>query len=177
MAIISGGRIIEGTLGPFSNAGAPSAGTDEVQTITFGGTPTGGTFKLSFDGLVTSAITWSSTNNTLRDNVDTALEALNSIGTGNVTTAVGTMTSGVGTLTVTFAGDLAKLAVNTIAVANNSLTGTSPTIAVEETTPGVTATARGASKGAVLLDTTNGIHYINTGTAAAPTWTKTGTQT
>jgi hypothetical protein len=108
--------------------------------------------------------------------VDAALEALPNIGTGHITTAVGTMTSGVGTLTLTFAGDLVKLAMNTIAVADNDLDG-SGTVAVAETTPGVTATARGASKGATLIDTTNGLHYTNTGTAAAPTWTKTGTQT
>jgi hypothetical protein len=41
----------------------------------------------------------------------------------------------------------------------------------------VTATGRGAPTGAGLIDTTNGIQYINTGTALAPTWTKVGTQT
>lgn len=160
------------------SAGAPSAGTDEVQTITFGGTPTGGTFRLSYDGMTTANISWSATNATLVANIDTALEALPNIGTGGVVTAVGTMTAGIGTITVTFSGtNLAKRAVNTIAVANNSLTGTSPTIAVAETTPGVDATASGAAKGALLTDTTNGILYINTGTPQSPTWTKVGTQT
>lgn len=167
----------ESGFGPLTNAGAPGAGTDEVQTITFGGTPTGGTFKLKFGSFVTAAISWSATNNTLRDNVDAALEALPNIGAGNVTTAVGTMTAGIGDLTVTFAGTLAKKAVGLISVANNDLTGTAPTIAVVETTPGVNATHRGAPKGAVLTDTTNGIAYVNTGTAASPTWTKIGVQT
>lgn len=168
---------IEGGIGLFEFAGTPGAGTSEVQTLTIGGTPTGGTFKLAFDGQTTDPITWSSTNNTLRDNVDAALEALTNIGTGGVTTAVGTMTAGIGTLTITFAGDLTKKAVNTITVADNSLTGTSPTLAVAETTPGVDADFRGAKKGALVTDTTNGILYINTGTALAPTWTKVGTQT
>lgn len=176
-AVITGGRIIEGSYEGYVSAGAPSAGTDEVQTITFGGTPTGGTFKLRYDGFTTAAIAWSATNNTLRDNVDAALEALPNVGTGGVTTAVGTMTAGIGTLTVTFAGNQAKKAVNTITVPDNSLTGTSPTVAVVETTPGVDATGRGAAKGATLTDTTNGLLYINTGTALAPTWTKVGTQT
>lgn len=171
------GAARESNFGPLSNAGAPGAGTDEVQTIAFGGTPTGGTFKLKFGSFVTTAISWSATNNTLRDNVDTALEALPNVGTGNVTVAVGTMTAGIGTLTVTFVSALGKRAVATISVANNNLTGTAPTIAVAETTPGVGATHRGAPKGAKLVDTTNGIDYINTGTADAPTWTKTGTQT
>lgn len=169
--------IIESGIGILQNAGAPNQGTDEVQTLTIGGTPTGGTFKLAFDGYVTAPITWSSTNNTLRDNVDAALEALPNIGSGGVTVAVGTMTNGIGTLTITFAGNLVNLAVPTITVADNSLTGTAPTLAVAETTPGVTATARGAKKGAVLTDITNGILYINTGTALDPTWTKVGTQT
>src|SRR5690349_13030962 len=101
--------IIEGSVGRMQTyAGTPSAGTDEVQTITVGGTPTGGTFTLTFQNRTTAAITWSATNNTLRDNVDAALEALPNIGTGGVTTAVGTMTAGIGTLTVTFAGNLTK---------------------------------------------------------------------
>lgn len=160
-------------------AGAPVAGTDEVQTITFGGTPTGGTFKLAFDGQVTAPIAWSATNNTLRDNVDAALEALPKIGAGNVATAVGTMTAGVGTLTVTFGGTLAKKAVPTITVDTNSLTGTTPTVAVAETTPGVDATHRSKlpGKGAQLTDTVNGKLYINVGTPPVPVWTLVGSQT
>jgi hypothetical protein len=162
------------TMPVYRGAGAPSAGTDEVQTITIDAT--GGTFKLAFGTQVTAAISWSSTNNTLRDNVDAALEALGAIGTGNVTTAVGTMTAGVGTLTVTFVSALGKLAVPTLTVADNSLTGTG-TLTVEETTPGVTATLRGKRKGTTYVDTTNAKAYINTGTAAAPTWTVIGAQT
>lgn len=158
---------------PLRNAGVPSAGTSGVQTLTFDAD--GGTFKLGFDGYTTAAISWSATNNTLRDNVDAALEALPSIGTGNVTTAVGTMTAGVGTLTVTFAGALGKKAVAVLTVEDNSLTGTG-TLTVDETTPGVDATKRGAPKGAKLLDITNGVDYVNTGTEQAPTWTKVGTQ-
>lgn len=155
----------------YSSAGAPGAGTDEVQTITIGGTPTGGTFKLAFGGFITAAISWSATNNTLRDNVDAALEALPSIGTGGVATAVGTMTAGIGTLTVTFSGgNVTKRAVPTITVADNSLTGTSPTVAVAETTPGVDAAGRGASPGAMLIRLDTGARYQNIGTAAAPNW-------
>ncbi len=169
--------IIEGGY-EYMNAGAPSAGTDEVQTLTIGGTPTGGTFKLAFDGHTTAAMTWVGDDDAaLIAAVDAALEALANIGTGGVTCAAGTLTSGIGTVTITFGGNLTKLAVPTITVAENSLEGTSPTLAVAETTPGVTATARGARKGATLNDTTNGILYINTGTALAPTWTKVGTQT
>lgn len=34
-----------------------------------------------------------------------------------------------------------------------------------------------AQKGALLIDTTNAILYINTGTQASPAWTKVGIQT
>lgn len=153
-------------------AGAPGAGTDEVQTLTFGGTPTGGTFKLSFKGSVTAPIEWSATNNTLIANIDAALGALAQVGASNVTTAVGTMTAGIGTITVTFVGTLAKAAQPLIKVADNSLTGTAPTLAVTETTPGVSASGRGASKGVLLVDTDTGDLYVNLGTESAPTWTK-----
>ena len=54
--------IIEGAVARvLTNAGVPSAGTDEVQTLTIGGTPTGDTFKLAFEGFITAAITWSPT--------------------------------------------------------------------------------------------------------------------
>lgn len=160
-----------------SSAGAPTAGTDEVQTITFGGTPTGGTFKLGFRGFTTAAISWSATNATLVSNIDTALEALANVGTGNVTTAVGTAVAGIGTITATFTGTLAKQSVSTITVVENALTGTAPTIAVAETTPGVDASGRLAAVGVRLVDTTNGKLYINTGTSSVPVWTVVGTQT
>jgi hypothetical protein len=163
--------VIEGAY-KYQNAGAPTGGVSEVQTLTIGGTPTGGTFKLAFDGHTTAPITWSATNATLIANIQAALRALPNIGSPGVTVAEGTITSGIGTLTITFGGNLAKLVVPTITVADNSLTGTSPTAAVAETTPGVTATARGAAPGARLLDTTNKVAYINTGTALEPVWSK-----
>lgn len=152
--------------------GTPVNGTSEIQTITFGGTPDGGTFKLKFRGRTTATISWSATNNTLRDNVDTALEALSTVGTGNVATAIGTMTGGIGTLTVTFGGDLAKSAVPLIQVAANALTGTTPTIEVEETTPGISATRRDAGDDDTLLDTLHGVWYTNTGAEPVAQWTQ-----
>lgn len=161
--------------GVIENAGAPVAGTSEVQTVTFGGTPTAGTFRLTYDGFTTAAISWSNVNATLVSNIDTALEALPNIGTGGVTTAVGTMTAGIGTITVTFAGNHVNKVVNTIS-SSSSLTGSSPTLGVAETTPGVNATARGSRKGTLLIDSTNAKLYINTGTALSPTWTVVGSQ-
>lgn len=160
-----------------SNAGVPGAGTDEVQTLTIGGTPTGGTFKLAYKGQTSAAITWTATDATLVANIDAALGALSTIGgAANVTTAAGTVSSGIGTITITFVAGQGKKAVPLITVADNSLTGTAPTLAIAETTPGVTAAHRGVPKGTQVLDTTNGVVYINTGTATAPTWTKVGAQ-
>jgi hypothetical protein len=77
MPFISGGKFIEGGYSrPYVNAGAPTAGTNEVQTLTIGGTPTGGTFKLTYDGFTTTAITWSATNATLLANINAALDHL-----------------------------------------------------------------------------------------------------
>lgn len=164
--------VIEGAGPVISGAGAPGAGTSEVQTLTIGGTPTGGTFALAFEGLSTAAIPWSNVNATLLAAIDAALEALPSIGTGNIATAAGTLTAGIGTVTLTFGGALAGKAVSTITVAANALTGSGPTLAVAETTPGVTATGRGSPAGILYVDTTAGGLYANTGTAAAPVWTK-----
>lgn len=160
----------------YKNAGAPSAGTSEVQTLTIGGTPDGGTFTIRYDGFTTAAITWTATDATLLTNINTALDNLPNLGVGDVVATAGTLSSGIGTILLTFSANLAKQAVN-LMVAVSSLTGTAPTAVITETTAGVTATHRGAIKGALLSDTTNGILYINTGTTFAPTWTKVGTQT
>ena len=168
----------EGKVGPFLSAGAPVDGTDCIQTITIGGTATGGTFKLTFNGFTTGAITWSATTGTLIGNVDAALGALPNVGSvSNVTTTDATLSSGNGTFTVTFVAALGKLVQPVMTVTNNLTSSGTATLACAITTPGVTATARGCSIGATLKDTTNGKLYINTGTAAAPTWTVVGAQT
>ncbi len=177
MGVLQGNAVLEGTYGVFLNAGAPVDGTDEVQNLEIGGTPTGGSFKLAFDGYTTDAIAWSSTNATLISNIDAALEALPNIGAGEVTVADVDLASGIGNVSITFSGNLGKLNVPTITVASNDLEGTSPTVAVTVTTAGVDATARGAKKGGLLIDNTNAKLYINEGTPLVPTWTVVGTQT
>jgi hypothetical protein len=64
--------IIEGTYGPLFFAGAPVAGTNEVQTLTIDAT--GGTFRLGFQGFATGDIPWSATNATLLASLNTALQ-------------------------------------------------------------------------------------------------------
>ncbi len=165
--------IIEGAgLGhPLTVAGAPGAGTNEVQTLTLGGTPTSGTFRLSFEGITTAAITWSNVNATLLSAINAAFDAHPSLGVAGCVASAGTLTAGIGTILLTFGAARARQAVATMVVADNSLVGTAPTLAIAETTPGVVAAGGSAPKGALLIDTTNGTLYQNTGTAAAPTWT------
>jgi hypothetical protein len=171
MGITAVTNLTRGAIGVVPFVGPPTAGTTEIQTITFGGTPTGGTFTLSFKGYTTAPIAWSATNATLVANIDAALEALVSIGIGGVACAVGTMTAGIGTITVTFNG--ANLVNRNLASAMgnvSSLTGTAPTLAVSRSTPGVDATFRNAVEGAVITDTANGVLYVNTSsTLYAPT--------
>lgn len=157
-----------GVLGIRSINGAPVAGTNEVQTLTIGGTPTGGTFRLSLEGRAHAAVTWVNVNATLLAAMNTAFD--NAFGTGSVVATAGTLAAGIGTVVLTFGGNYAARAVPTMAVAENAMTGTGPTLAIAETTPGVDATARGAPKGALLIDTNSGTLFQNTGTGLAPVW-------
>jgi hypothetical protein len=171
--------VIEGAgLGtPLANAGAPVAGTNEVQTLTIGGTPTGGTVTLTYDGFTTAAITWVAVNATLLTAINAALDLLPNGAASAIVATAGTLTLGIGTILLTFSGaPLAKRAVNTM-TATSSLTGTSPTLAIAETTPGVNATAIGIAKGGLLIDTTNGKLYIATTGGTAPVFVVVGSQT
>jgi len=107
------------------NTNEGTAAVDEVQTIS--STATGGTFTMSFGGQTTGALNWNST----AAQIDTALEALSTIGAGNVTCAGGPLAADV---TVTFAGTLAGTDAALITVDNTNMTG--GTASVAETTPG-----------------------------------------
>src|SRR6185295_9845441 len=62
--------------GPDDASGVNSHATD---TLTFGGTPTGGTFTLAFQGSTTAAINYSTVAATLQTNIQNALNALGTI--------------------------------------------------------------------------------------------------
>ena len=123
-----------------------SSSTDEVQTATVSGTPTGGTFKLSYRGAITAAIAY----NAAAATVQAALEALRTIGTGNVTVSG----SAGGPYTITFVGALAGVNAVLIQLADNSLTGgTSPDVTIVQTTAGVGyATGAIFNRDAIALD-------------------------
>lgn len=105
-------------------------GTNEQQTITVTGTPTGGTFTLTYSGATTAAIA----HNAAAAAVVTALEALPNIGPGNVTGAGGALP---GTpVVITFTGTLGKQGVPAMTAAHAFTGGTTPTIAITTTTAG-----------------------------------------
>lgn len=110
-------------------------GTSEVQTLTIGGTPTGGTFTLTFEGATTTPITWFSNDGTLITVINSALQNLPNIGAGGATAAAETLSGGIGTISITFTN---KRDVGLI-TATSSLTGTAPTLTIVQTTAGVPA--------------------------------------
>lgn len=111
---------------------AAVAGTNELQTLTITGTPTGGTFKLTFQGAQTATIAY----NAIASAVTSALEALSTIGAGNVLCGGGPLP---GTpVTITFQGALAAQSLSLITADSTGLTGgTTPTASVARTTQGV----------------------------------------
>lgn len=105
-----------------------SVGSNEIQTATITGTPTGGTWTLTFQGQTTASIA----HNAAAAAVQTALEALSTIGEDNVTV---TGSAG-GPYTITFVGDLAELNLPLMTAADVLTGGTSPGVTVVETQAG-----------------------------------------
>lgn len=118
--------LLRGAFGSVSSTTA--AGTAEVQTVTINGTPTGGTFTLTYRGQTTTAIN----HNAASGAVQSALQALTTIGAGNVTVSG----SAAGPYTVTFAGSLAATAAYLLTASSSLTGGTNPSVTVVETTTG-----------------------------------------
>lgn len=107
-----------------------SPATSEVQTVTITGSPTGGTFTLTFDGQTTAAIAY----NAAASAVQAALEALSTVRAGNVVVSG----SAGGPYTVTFVNDLANANVSALTASGAGLTGgTAPAVAIATTTAGI----------------------------------------
>lgn len=118
---------------------------NDVKTITITGSPTGGTWTFSMLGLTSSAIA----HNATAANVQTAVDAF--FGAGNCTVTGG---PGPGTAWVlTFGGGMGNVLVTGITVAGSLTGGTSPAIAIANTTTGssgagqMSAYVAGASDG------------------------------
>lgn len=108
-----------------------TGGTNEVQTVTITGTPTGGTFNLTYAGQTTAGIAY----NAAASAVQSALVALSNIRTGDVTVSGG---PGPGTpYVVTFGGQYSSYDVPLMTTASSLTGGSSPAAAVAATTAGV----------------------------------------
>lgn len=116
---------------------APYAGTtSEVQTVTVTGTPTGGTYTLTYSGQTTAGIPFNAT----AAQVKTALEALSNIVPGDVATGGGAHPGTA--ITVTFGGQFSGDNVAQMTASATNLTGgTTPAVTVTTTTSGGTAAA------------------------------------
>jgi hypothetical protein len=107
-----------------------TAAVNEIQRITITGTPTGGTFTLTYSGQTTSALNWNAT----ATEVQTALLALSNVGAGQLAVTGG---PGPGTpFTVTFGGTLAGTNVAAITATPSLTGGTTPAVGISEVTPG-----------------------------------------
>ncbi len=111
----------------------PSSDQNDVQTVTITGTPTGGTFELSYGGFSTVGL--DVTSGVTAAAVSTALEGLTSIGAGNVHCTGGPL-PGTGVV-VTFVGALAARPITLMTSTNDAFTGgTAPASHVAHTTVG-----------------------------------------
>lgn len=108
-------------------------GTNEVQTITMTGTPTGGTFTITYDGQTTGDIDY---NGTASD-VETALEALSNI---DAVSCSGGPFPGTAVV-VEFEGALARTDVAAMTTTDSLTGGTDPGTTVAETVAGGTASS------------------------------------
>jgi autotransporter-associated beta strand protein len=116
----------------FGSAAAATA--NAIETITFAGTPNGGSFKLTFktgtQSNTTADIPWNSNKDTLNGNIQSALSALSLVGNNAVVKTVDA-----NHFTVTFQGSLAGLNLPTMTT-TSTLTGTGAAVSVATTTVG-----------------------------------------
>lgn len=101
----------------------PSVGQNDVQTISETGPPTAGNFKVTLDGVTSGNITY----NAAASAVQTALQAMSSIGSGNVTCSGGPLPGS--PVVCTFASTLAKTTMDLLAVDSSGLTSGSASVA------------------------------------------------
>jgi len=114
-----------------------TATTNEVQTLTITGSPTGGFFKLRFKAAAAAPIeeTADIAHSATAAAVQTALEALPSIDPGDVVCTGGPLpATGV---VITFVGDWAATNVEALTFTHTLTGGSSPTPVITQTTPGV----------------------------------------
>lgn len=131
--IASGPSSLTGGTSPAASIASTTTGVSvaAVQTLDLTGTPTAGTFELTFGGQTTAAIPFNATS----AQVEAALVALSSVGAGNLTCSGADLPAG--PISMTFAGTLAPGPQPLMTVGNNSLTGgTTPAPQIASQTAG-----------------------------------------
>lgn len=157
MAYIRPNRKITGLSGLTKGAAYYLApGTNEVQSIDITGTPTGGTFTVTYDGQTTAAIAYNANAAALQ----TALENLNNIEVGDVA-VTGTNPN----FAVEFTGLLAAKNVSEMTADGALLTGgTTPDAVVSTDTPGL-----GRGRVCLFSDLSSGDAIVLVGIAPSAT--------
>lgn len=146
MAKITSGDNL-GKIGPYRGEGG--AGTNEAQTVTITGTPTGGTFTLTYSGETTTAIAY----NAVAAAVQAALLALDAFDANDVVVTGG---PGPGTpYVVTFADDFGGQNVDQMSATSSLTGGSTPAVAVTTTTPGVAGATDGRQTAANIVGICN----------------------
>lgn len=117
-------------------AGSYGGGTDTRQTVTVTGSPTGGTFTLTVEGVTTDPIAYNASAATVASAVTDAADA---VAPGAVVTSVsGSLSSG---LVLDFGGTLTGTSVPAMTASGTGLTGgTSPSVTVTSVTAGAAGT-------------------------------------
>ncbi|QDT89881.1 Calx-beta domain-containing protein [Gimesia algae] len=95
-------------------------GSNEVQSLSLPKYLSGGTFTLSFEGEETTPLSYNASNSDIK----AALEALSTIGTGNVLVSGGNINGA--DVSVTFVGDLSKQDVSSLIIDGSNLNFTTP---------------------------------------------------
>jgi rhodanese-related sulfurtransferase len=111
-SLVVGATVIE-TVVPITEGAAPVVGVNEVQKLAFSLVPDSGQFAIDFDSSTTSLLQY----NASAAQVQTALEALSTIGVGNVV-VTGNFTAG---FSVAFQGALAADDLVSMTIPSNSL--------------------------------------------------------
>jgi len=117
------------------SAGPIGATTDEIQQLTITGSPTGGTFTLTYSGQTTAAIAYNAT----AEAVQAALEGLSNIAVGDVFTYGGPLPAD--PINIHFAGALKATNVAQITSTDSLTGGSTPATAISTLAAGAAAYA------------------------------------
>lgn len=149
----------------FRGSGAPTDGTDEVQSIDITGVPTGGTFRLAFGVYRTAPIDFDADAAEL----EAALLALSVFDEGDLEVSGDNPN-----FSVTFGGNYGLSDQPLFTLYENLLTGgTTPNVTFTEDTPGVASTLPGQGVNTVYVDEDTGELYVR----ASGGWALVGDQT